>query len=97
MPQLDVFALFNVLILFLVFFVGLLLFSIYIVPRSILYGKLRGSRTFYYYVSIISMLSGNVNVVVHTYYLVFSKLLIVYMHCALTVSNSSMTYKVIKV
>jgi hypothetical protein len=57
MPQLDFFIFFGLYGSFLIHIVGMFYFSAYLVPLVISVAKIYGSRTFYYCISIVDVLS----------------------------------------
>jgi hypothetical protein len=94
MPQLDCYFFFSMFATFQLFFVGLLFFSIFVVPHSIFFGKLSGGRLYYYYMSLLSVVSSDVDDVIVSHYRVISICLIVYMRIAIKLVCSTGTFRI---
>lgn len=94
MPQLDCYFFFSMFATFQLFFVGLLFFSIFIIPYSVFFCKLNGSRIYYYYIGLLRISTLNIDYVLISHYRVISICLIIYMRIAFSLSGSSTTYKI---
>lgn len=92
MPQLDIYILFSALVLFVCFSSGLL--AMCFVCECVIVTRDGISSMYYYYVSLLSMLSTSVDVVVLDYYLLCHQSLVMATQRSLQLVFGCFVYRV---